>query len=246
KGATTVTYLATDAAGNQTSATQVVTVDDTTPPTLEPPADATYECPAAVPAANATAADNCGAATVTVLESHDNGAGSATSPLHITRTFTATDGSGNTAQATQTITVADGTAPSLTAPAAVSRGTGPGAATCSAYVSDEDLGTASATDACGQPTLTRSGVPEGNLFPPGATTVTYLATDAAGTATSPLHITRTFTATDSGGNTAQATQTITVADGTAPSLTAPAAVSRGTGPGAATCSAYVSDEDLGT
>src|SRR5207302_1788692 len=48
-----------------------------------------------------------------------------------------------------------------------------------------ELGTATATDNSGSAvTITRSGVPAGNLFPIGVTTITYTATDAAGNVTS--------------------------------------------------------------
>jgi len=49
-----------------------------------------------------------------------------------------------------------------------------------AVVPDALLGSASATDDCARATVTRSGVPAGNLFPIGNTTVTYKATDGVG------------------------------------------------------------------
>ncbi|HVD31175.1 MAG TPA: Ig-like domain-containing protein [Methylomirabilota bacterium] len=108
-GTTTITYTATDAAGNTATATQRVIVTDTTPPSITAPADAEYELVSDVPAghaSDATASDNCpGTVTVTLSETNNGGAGSPASPLIITRTFTATDAAGNTATATQTITV---------------------------------------------------------------------------------------------------------------------------------------------
>ncbi len=206
-GTTTITHLATDGAGNTASATQLVTVNDNTPPafTVVPP-DASYQAAGDVPPASAgaaTATDNCGTPTVTVSESSNGGAGSGASPLILTRTFIATDSSGNTATAIQTITVVDTTAPVITAPTNVTLATGPGATSCGAFVSDAELGTASATDNLDGVTITRSGVPAGNLFPVGTTVVTYTATDAA-------------------GNTASATQVVTVIDNTPPTITAPA------------------------
>ena len=217
KGTTTVTYTAVDGAGNSVTATQHVTVVDDTPPVIFAPADASYTCPSEVPAANPSQAtgppfdangnpqtvppyDNCGTPTVTVSES-SSGAGSASSPRIITRTFTATDSSGNSSSAVQTITVIDSTPPSFTSvPGAVTVGTGAGATSCSAVVSDAQLGNATASDNCAGVTVTRSGVPAGNAFPKGTTTVTYTATDAA-------------------GNTATATQTVTVNDTTPPVIT---------------------------
>ena len=53
----------------------------------------------------------------------------------------------------------------------------------SIVVTDAELGTASATDNSGSVTIVRTGVPAGNVFPVGTTTITYTATDAAGNVT---------------------------------------------------------------
>lgn len=110
------------------------------------------------------------------------------------------------AAATVSITVNDTIAPSVSAPANVSVNTGPNATTCGTIVSDAQLGTANASDNSGNVSIDRSGVPSGNVFPVGTTTITYTATDAA-------------------GNSNAATQTVTVIDNTAPTLTAPAPIS---------------------
>ncbi len=126
--------------------------------------------------------------------------------------FTVTDlGDGSAAaltssEATVTITVNDTINPTVTAPSNVSLGTGPGATSCGLFISDATLGTATANDNSGVVSIARSGVPAGNVFPVGVTVITY-------------------TATDSAGLTSQTTQTVTVNDTTAPSLTAPAASS---------------------
>jgi uncharacterized repeat protein (TIGR01451 family) len=224
-GTYTLTYTATDGAGLTASDTQVVTVVDNTAPIIAAPPDATYTCPSEVPAASPAQArgpvigpdglfvrdangdlvfsgpafDNC-SVNVTVSETHNNGAGSATNPRVITRTYTATDAAGNSSSAVQTITVADGTPPTITAPADVTAYTGPGATSCDAVV---NLGSPTAADNCAGVTVTRS--PAGNTFPVGTTTVTWTATDAA-------------------GNTATATQQVTVIDNTPPVITPPADV----------------------
>src|SRR5438093_7700326 len=118
-----------------------------------------------------------------------------------TVTWTATDGAANTATTTQAVIVVDDTAPTIVAPANIHRGTGPGATTATVLVSDADLGTASATDNCpGTLAPSRSGVPAGHLFPFGVTTITYTVADGA-------------------GNTNAATQTVTIDDTTAPTIT---------------------------
>ncbi|HEU0253981.1 MAG TPA: Ig-like domain-containing protein, partial [Pyrinomonadaceae bacterium] len=108
--------------------------------------------------------------------------------------------------ATVSITVNDKVAPTVDAPDNVTVNTGPDATSCGALVTEAQLGTATATDNAGGVSIARSGVPSGNVFPVGTTTVTYTATDDA-------------------GNSASATQTVTVIDNTAPTLTAPAPTS---------------------
>src|SRR6185503_3501162 len=93
-----------------------------------------------------------------------------------TISWLATDVNGNTASTTQIITVTDDTPPSLTAPPAVATTTGAGAAVCGKLISDATLGTATASDNCSV-TVLRSGIPAGNIFPVGTTTLTYTATD---------------------------------------------------------------------
>ena len=61
---------------------------------------------------DAVASDNCGEVTIEV--SSETTAGDAAGNYVIVRTFTATDDAGNSASATQTITVQDTTAPEFT------------------------------------------------------------------------------------------------------------------------------------
>ena len=98
-------------------------------------------------------------------------------------TYSVADGAGNTASGTQTITVTDALPPVLTVPPDLSIPTGPGNTTGTVVVSDVALGTAIATDNSGAPLITRSGVPAGNVFPAGSTTILWTATDVAGNAT---------------------------------------------------------------
>jgi hypothetical protein len=197
-GYTTVTYTATDAAGNTATATQVVTVTDNQNPTVTAPAAVSVSADANACAAtnvtlgNASGADNCGAVTIT------NDAPVSFSIGNTTVTYTATDAAGNTATATQVVTVTDNQNPTITAPAVVSVSADANA--CAA--TNVTLGNANAADNCGTVTITNNAPAS---YPVGNTTVTYTATDAA-------------------GNTATATQVVTVTDNQNPTITTPAAV----------------------
>ncbi len=119
-----------------------------------------------------------------------------------TITFFAEDNAGNQETPATIIVRIDRTPPTITAPPDVTVGTGPGATVCSAVVADATLGTAAASDNSGFVTTSRSGVPPGNVFPVGVTTVTYTASDVVGQMTS-------------------ATQTLRVKDTTPPVLPTP-------------------------
>ena len=84
------TFTATDDAGNSSSATQTITVQDTTAPEFTfVPADYTVECSDEMPMDDAVASDNCGEVTIEV--SSETTAGDAAGNYVIVRTFTATD-----------------------------------------------------------------------------------------------------------------------------------------------------------
>ncbi|MEO5609685.1 MAG: Calx-beta domain-containing protein, partial [Ornithinibacter sp.] len=100
--------------------------------------------------------------------------------------------------------------PTLSVPPDVTRSATSGAT--SLYVSDATIGTATATDNIPRTAVlvTRSGVPDGNLFALGTTTITWTATDVFGnqstrtqtvtvTATAPTPPTVTIAVTDAAG-----------------------------------------------
>jgi hypothetical protein len=108
------TYRATDACGNAASCTQTITVRDTDAPALQVPADVVLECPADTrPSATgmATAQDGCGPSAVRYSDAERKLCGGAKA---ITRTWTASDGCGNSTSGTQTITVEDNRPPEIT------------------------------------------------------------------------------------------------------------------------------------
>jgi gliding motility-associated-like protein len=105
------TWTATDACQNVTTHVQTITVQDTTTPAFVEalPTDVTVECNAVPAAVTLTATDNCGEATVSFVESIENGA--CEGEYVITRTWTAIDECNNTVSHLQIITVQDTTAP---------------------------------------------------------------------------------------------------------------------------------------
>ena len=216
-GTTTITWRATDNTnGNIATCTQTVTVavnsGDTTPPVLDVPPNVSVT----TGSCTATLDEELGTATAT-----DTGTCNGDGSVSVTRsgvpadfvfptgttiiTYTATDASGNTATGIQQVTVTESPAvpPTIDAPANVSVNTGPGATSCGTVISDAILGTATASDNCPGVTVTRTGVPDGNFFPVGNTTITY-------------------TATDGSGNTATDQQVVTVVDNTPPVISCPA------------------------
>jgi len=118
----TRTYKIEDCAGNSTTVTQTINVDDTTSPTASNPAPITAQCYDEVPAPDISVvndeADNCDSPnqlTVThVGDSNPNPtcADYANGGFTITRTYRIEDCAGNTKDVTQTITVDDTTPPS--------------------------------------------------------------------------------------------------------------------------------------
>jgi len=112
-GTTTVTWTATDDSGNSGTDTQLVTVVDTTPPSIAAPADVTVECtsPLGTPVALGTpvVSDVCDDA---VSVSND---APALFPLGMTTVlWTAVDNFDNSASDAQLVTVVDTTAPAFT------------------------------------------------------------------------------------------------------------------------------------
>ncbi|HWS56805.1 MAG TPA: PxKF domain-containing protein [Pyrinomonadaceae bacterium] len=183
------TVVSTVTNGTSTaSITQTLRVVDGVNPTVSAPADATYECAANVPAADAaqaTGSDNCGPVTLSVTEATNGGAGSPASPLVITRTFTATDAGGRTASDSQVITVVDTTKPVITV-------TGANPLTVECHTSFTDPGATAADNCDASVPVSASGAVDVNT--PGTYTITYTATDDAGNAATP--VTRTVNVVD--------------------------------------------------
>ena len=103
-------FIATDACGNASETTQIIFVEDTTAPVFTfVPEDYTAECSDDQPMLDAEAMDACGMVDIVLDESTDyNGC---LASYTLTRVWTATDDCGNSASASQTITIEDTTAP---------------------------------------------------------------------------------------------------------------------------------------
>nr|BFF37788.1 hypothetical protein BACT7_26500 [Tenacibaculum mesophilum] len=194
----TRTWAVQDCAGNSTSHTQVVTVEDTTAPEFveELPADAIVSCDTIPTAVILTATDNCDASvTVNYSEEFSGQDDACASEYTVTRTWTVEDCAGNETSHTQVVTVEDTQAPEFVEelPADVT-------------VSCDTIPTAvilTATDNCDT-----------------SVTVNY-SEEFSGQdniCASEYTVTRTWAVEDCAGNEASHTQVITIEDNEAPQL----------------------------
>ncbi len=204
-GATTVVWTVVDATMASASATQAITITDTTDPSITAPAEVAANQGPGPGDTNV----NLGTPVFSDLADPNpvisNDAPPTGFPVgNTTVVWTATDASGNSANDTQLVTING--AMSLTPPAPITvEATGP--------LTSVTLGTASAAGGDAPYTITNDA-PAGG-FPVGATSVTWTAVDAVMA-------------------TALATQVITITDTTDPSITAPADVTADQGQNANT------------
>ncbi len=195
-GNTTVTWTVTDASGNKATATQLIKVVDTTLPTIIAPANIVVTINSGTFATgiilgNPITTDNCSVALVT------NDA-----PVNFpigktTITWIVTDGSGNKAIATQTVTVVDGQNPAIPSLSDVTIETNNGC-----YAVNVILEAPNVIDNYLVYSVTNDAT---TAFPLGKTVVTWSAKDGS-------------------GNLVTAVQTITVVDKEKPTIFAPAAI----------------------
>ena len=197
-----VTLTVIDSANEADSCQALITVIDTTAPLvkLKGPDTLVLQCNVdTYTEQGAAAEDNCGA----TLEISGSNQVNPAVPGTYEVVYTATDGSGNTAEVERTIHVRDTIGPEFTSlpqdltidcqgPAGVSRQS----AALAAFFAAVEI-----SDACDPNAGVSDDAPAS--FPVGATTVT-------------------FTAKDTEGNVIEATRTVTVVDGTRPNFTCPA------------------------
>ena len=177
-GVTAVIWQVTDGSGNTVSATQLVTVSDTTAPVNIAPSDITTStssnsCDATnIVLGTPTTSDNCTVAGIV------NDAPSSFPTGTTTVTWTVSDTAGNISLSFQRITVSDNTPPIITPPLDVVTND------CSYVLANPTI-----TDNC---TVTFSNDAPAS-FPSGTTTVTWTASDSAGNTVS---VTQLVTFTD--------------------------------------------------
>ncbi len=179
-GVHTVTWSATDAAGNTGTATQKVTVTDTTPPVVTPPANKT------VTATGTNTPVTLGTATATdLVDGTVTATPSTTGPFPVgttTISWTATDSHGNTATATQTVTITEAPVQTDTIPPVI---TLPPDVTVQLQAGQTqatvDFGTATAVDNVdGVVPVSWTQGSDVRAFTVGAHTIIWRAVDAAG------------------------------------------------------------------
>ncbi len=185
-------WTATDHCGNTATASQVIAIDDTTPPEIaNVPDDVTIECSDPPVVMLPTATDNCDT-DVVITEMQMGDGGPCTGSTVITRVFTATDNCGNTSTATQQVTLNDEEPPTLTGV-------------------PDDL-TVDCNNIPDLPVVTASDDCTPNIMP-----VMSGGTEA-GNCPDNFVITRIWTATDLCGNSVSQSQVITVRDDAPPVL----------------------------
>jgi len=190
-GSTLIAWTATDNHDNITTAYQRITVVDTTTPTIISPQDIVAEV--IDPTMNYIGLGELSAADSVGIESVTNDKPITFSFGSTTITWTVTDTSGNISQATQVVTLVDTTDPEIFAPSDIV------AEATSLSGTMVELGGATAHDVMGIASITEHPP---RFFVLGETTVTWIATDTS-------------------GNSASATQTVTIVDTTSPELTMP-------------------------
>jgi len=175
----TRTWTVTDTCGNTATEVQTITINDTIAPVIDPaPADLAIQCPSDLPPmVSLDWTDNCSGNGVLNGQEVSDGL---SCPETITRTWTVSDGCGNTSTETQVIVINDITPPTASNLPTLQLAVLPPAD--STLVTD-------AADNCGTPIVEWVGDESDNGFCPENVTRTYSVTDDCGNVT---FITRNF------------------------------------------------------
>ena len=187
-------WLAVDNCGNTRTVTQRITVRDTQKPAFTTvPQNVTIQCTDPVPnVGSATATDNCDASVTITYLGQNSTYSNCPNNYQITRIWRAADNCGNSTTAVQIITVQDTQAPVFTSV--------PNHLTIQCDDLMPGIGNPTATDACA-----------------GYVQITFLGqSSTGGDCPQEYVLLRSWRAQDECGNSATATQTITVQDTEAP------------------------------
>ena len=182
----TRTWTATNACGNSSSASQVITFASLNGPVITGiPADTTADCLNIPIPAPVTASDYCSNVPIPVFLTTSTTPGSCPGNYILIRIWTATDVCGNTSTGEQQITVTDITAPVLTCP--------PAQTLCEVVSHNYTIPPLVATDDCTADSLltitfqisgatTRSGTGKdaSGMFNVGTSTITWTVSDGCG------------------------------------------------------------------
>jgi hypothetical protein len=176
KGISTLVFRATDAAGLTRTCSFRVTVNDTQAPAISCPANILKNtdanlCNSVTTYANATFTDNCSGGTVSRISGLPSGVAFPIGTSNIT--FRATDGSGNIAQCSFSITIKDAQLPTINCPLNIQTNVTP--AQCSKVV---NYANPTYSDNCSGGSISLfSGLASGSIFALGSTTVIWRAFD---------------------------------------------------------------------
>ncbi|MBK9985115.1 MAG: DUF3494 domain-containing protein [Saprospiraceae bacterium] len=188
--------------GSDTSNHILVSLNPDNPPTITCPTDLTVTCASLVPAPNigsVSASDDCGGIAVVTFGGDVISAQTCANRFSVTRTYIATDATGNTTVCSQTITVFDNTAPTITCPANLTF-------QCASQVPIPNIAGIVAADNC-----------------TGEVIINFVSDVITNqTCVNRFTVNRVYSATDACGNSSTCTQTITVFDNTPPSIACPA------------------------
>jgi hypothetical protein len=178
-----------DCSGNTNQCSFYVTVQDTTPPVISCPVNVTVECGQSTDPGStgmATASDTCDSSPPVTFTDAVSG----NYPQTITRTWTATDSSGNSNSCVQIITVQDTTPPVITSvPTGSNLGCNPTNLPTDASVTAQ----VTATDNSGSATINVTHVDGGTAIVP-TRTFTITATDGCGNVATASPVVYTWTA----------------------------------------------------
>jgi hypothetical protein len=192
-GSTTITWTATDEAGNTATAHQIITVQDTTKPVLTLPINATIEATAILTPLDSSDYGTATATDIFVPVTITNNATASFSLGDTTITWKATDANKNNATAHQVITIQDTTPPTFLTSGDI--------VVVTALQSEPVLYDMSVMDAVDSDPAVICFPGPGSVFGVGSTAVRCTATDDSGNTSymffnvvlqNPLHIHDTF------------------------------------------------------